>query len=235
MPSATSSARLRPGTHSVTAAPSTSSGMPGALGGQHVEQPGAAVVLEAAGAQRADHHLAGPGGAGRVVAADRVSAASRRSTVTADVALQHGVLGPPELGAGRGVRPDPGAQPVAAGEQGAGRGHRRAAGRRRGAVGPARRAGRGGPWAAVRAAGPGRGPAAGLGPAGAAEPAERSPHRSLRSSSPARTATPLAAAPPIPPSRAYVSGHPYAEVSAGRRAVRDGTRMGSFPAPRAAS
>ena len=46
------------------------------------------------------------------------SGASRRNTVTRDVTLQHGVLGPPELGAGRGVGPDAGAQPVAPGEQG---------------------------------------------------------------------------------------------------------------------
>ncbi len=101
---------------------------PGALGGQHVEQPGAAVVLEAAGAQRADHHLAGPGGAGRVrLAADRaVLRGQLAQHGDPDVALQHGVLGPPELGSGRGVRTDPGVQPVPAGEQGAGRGHRRA-------------------------------------------------------------------------------------------------------------
>ena len=56
---------------------------PRAVGGQHVEQSGAAVVLEAAGAQRAHHHLAGPGGPGGVGAvAAGPSAASRRSTVT---------------------------------------------------------------------------------------------------------------------------------------------------------
>ena len=85
-------------------------GHPEAAGGEHVEQAGAAGVLEAAGAQRAHDHLPGPGGAGGVgLAAD--GAALRGEPAQhgdGDVALQHGVLGPPELGAGRGVGADPG-------------------------------------------------------------------------------------------------------------------------------
>ena len=94
-------------------------GHAGGAGGEHVEQAGAAGVLEAAGAQRAHEHLPGPRGAGGIgLAADGTAFGGEPAQDgDGDVALQHGVLGPPELGACGGVGADAGGEPVAAAEQ----------------------------------------------------------------------------------------------------------------------
>ncbi|OLT11961.1 hypothetical protein BJF78_25480 [Pseudonocardia sp. CNS-139] len=103
----------------------------GAAGGKHVEEAGAAGVLEAPGTQRAHDHLLGAGGVVEPV----VDLDARREPAEhgdGDVAPEDGVLGAPELGARGGVGAHPVAQAVAAGEQAAGDG---AGGRRRGGRG----------------------------------------------------------------------------------------------------
>ena len=86
-------------------------------GGEHVEQPRTAGVLEAARPQCPGDDLLG---ADRSPVVVRVRArAEAAQDGRGHVAAQHGVFRAPELGPRGRVRTDPDAQPVAAGQQGA--------------------------------------------------------------------------------------------------------------------